>query len=72
MNEVRNPDECFNLRCQADGTCTVQRAGEETAPRHTCATLVEAVTFAQTLKTGRRMQMTVYDPEGKVLLQSFA
>jgi hypothetical protein len=61
----------FSLYCNVDGSCSVKRVGDE-APAHLCPNLVEAVGMAQDLKSEAAIQMTVYDPAGKVLLQSFA
>ena len=61
----------FLLYCNPDGTCSLKLEGEALPPQ-VCENLVEGVVLAQNLKGENQMQLTVYDPEGRVLLQSFA
>jgi hypothetical protein len=61
----------FLLYCNPDGTCSLKREGDN-APPHRCENLVDGVALAQDLKGEARMQLTVYDPKGNILLRSFA
>ena len=63
--------ERFLLYCNADGTCSLKREGDQSPPRP-CENLVDGVAMAQDLKGDGRMQLTVFDPDGKVMLRSFA
>jgi hypothetical protein len=71
MSIMEKSEGRFFLYCHPDGTCSLKRDGDDDPPRN-CASLIEAVQLAHDLKGGSRMHMTVYDPAGKVLLQSFA
>ena len=63
--------ERYLLYCNADGTCSLKCEGDD-GPSHPCVSLVDGVALAQDLKGDGRMQLTVFDPEGKVMLRSFA
>jgi hypothetical protein len=63
--------ERYLLYCNTDGTCSLKREGDDGPPRH-CENLMDGVALAQDLKGDSRMQLTVFDPDGKVLLRSFA
>jgi hypothetical protein len=63
--------ERFFLYCNADGTCSLKREGDQ-ATLQRCDSLVDGVAKAQDMKGDNSMQLTVFDPEGKVMLRSFA
>jgi hypothetical protein len=71
MSTLEKSETRFFLYCQTDGTCSLKRAGDDAPPRP-CASLIEATQMAHELKGESNMHLTVYDPAGNVLLQSFA
>jgi hypothetical protein len=61
--------EHYLIYCHVDGSCSLKQDIAD-ARTHQCANLIAAVALVRDLKTRTQMHLTIYDPVGKILMQS--
>jgi hypothetical protein len=61
--------EHFLIYCHVDGSCSLKQDSTGVGTHH-CLDLLDAVALARDLKSCAQLHLTVYDPIGKILLQS--